>query len=485
TTSRTQGALTSQFQYDPVGRLLAQVAGHLGVGASAEPVIARRYEYDEGGNLLAIDDKRNGRKTYSYDVIGRIMSAVQPDLAERFAFDPAHNLLDDTVASAGRVEGNRVRVFEDKRYDYDAHGNLTEKLSGKHTRLKLEWNAAHQLVKSVVTRNAKEANPTVQTVKYAYDPFGRRIAKRDGFGMTRFVWDGNRLLSEARGKWERTYVYEPDSFVPLAQLDSVADDGDSGRSSEVHHIHTDHLGTPNEVTDQQGEIVWATQYKAWGNVVRLAHTAQRRKVLAALDAESVPSAVEHAQPIRFLGQYHDSETGLHYNRFRYYDADYGRFVSPDPIGLSGGNNLYQYASNPISWIDPLGLTPLEKGMPLPDATKVYRISTEGPYNFNFNSRELDAIATGKLNPPGISLIRAGSPAEAMDIWNNAFRDRPAVSIGEVSAKDIRAAGYDVIHDPSKKGALRENHARLVHPDGVDGFNSNTDKLVPKFSNCRC
>ncbi|WP_370663765.1 DUF6861 domain-containing protein [Massilia antarctica] len=354
-TSRTQGALTSQFQYDPVGRLLAQVAGHLGVGASAEPMIARRYEYDEGGNLLAIDDKRNGRKTYSYDVIGRIMSAVQPDLAERFAFDPAHNLLDETVASAGRVEGNRVRVFEDKRYDYDAHGNLTEKLTGKHTRLKLEWNAAHQLVKSVVTRNAQEPNPTVQTVKYAYDPFGRRIAKRDGFGMTRFVWDGNRLLCEARGKWERTYVYEPGSFVPLAQLDSVADDDGSGRSSEVHHIHTDHLGTPNEVTDQQGEIVWATEYKAWGNVLRVVQAAPKRHSLAAVEAEAANDVADF-QPIRFLGQYHDSETGLNYNRFRYYDADCGRYVSLDPIGLVGGTNSYQYAPNPSGWTDPLGLS---------------------------------------------------------------------------------------------------------------------------------
>ncbi|NHZ42951.1 DUF6861 domain-containing protein [Massilia aquatica] len=353
-TSRTQGALTSQFQYDPVGRLLAQVAGHLGVGASTEPVIARRYQYDESGNLLAVDDKRNGRKTYSYDVLGRIMSAVQPTLAERFAFDPAHNLLDTTVASAGRVEGNRVRVFEDKRYDYDAHGNLTEKLTGKHTRLKLEWNAAHQLVKSVVTRNAQESNPTVQTVKYAYDPFGRRMIKRDGFGLTRFVWEGNRLLCEARGKWERTYVYEPDSFVPLAQLDSLAGEGDSERRSEVHYIHTDHLGTPNEVTDQQGEIVWATQYKAWGNVLRVVHAAPTRHSVAAVEAEAANDAAQF-QPIRFLGQYHDSETGLNYNRFRYYDADCGRYVSLDPIGLAGGSNSYQYAPNPSAWVDPLGL----------------------------------------------------------------------------------------------------------------------------------
>ncbi|MEH6458726.1 RHS repeat-associated core domain-containing protein [Chitinimonas sp. JJ19] len=70
-----------------------------------------------------------------------------------------------------------------------------------------------------------------------------------------------------------------------------------------------------------------------------------------------PAAFEHAQvqPLRFQGQYFDAETGLHYNRFRYYDPDVGRFVSNDPIGLGGRENTYQYSVNPIDWIDPLGL----------------------------------------------------------------------------------------------------------------------------------
>jgi len=61
------------------------------------------------------------------------------------------------------------------------------------------------------------------------------------------------------------------------------------------------------------------------------------------------------QPLRFQGQYYDTETGLHYNRFRYYDPDVGRFTSKDPIGLLGGDNLYMYAPNPMGWVDPLGL----------------------------------------------------------------------------------------------------------------------------------
>ncbi|WP_312676989.1 RHS repeat-associated core domain-containing protein, partial [Escherichia coli] len=61
------------------------------------------------------------------------------------------------------------------------------------------------------------------------------------------------------------------------------------------------------------------------------------------------------QNLRYQGQYLDRETGLHYNLHRYYDPDVGRFMVTDPIGLAGGINLYQYAPNPLSWIDPLGL----------------------------------------------------------------------------------------------------------------------------------
>ncbi|XOV40457.1 RHS repeat-associated core domain-containing protein [Pseudomonas sp. App30] len=60
------------------------------------------------------------------------------------------------------------------------------------------------------------------------------------------------------------------------------------------------------------------------------------------------------QNLRFQGQYLDRETGLHYNTFRFYDPDVGRFVSPDPIGLAGGVHAYQYAVNPLGWADPSG-----------------------------------------------------------------------------------------------------------------------------------
>ena len=112
------------------------------------------------------------------------------------------------------------------------------------------------------------------------------------------------------------------------------------QDNNISYYHNDHLGTPRELTDEEGNIVWEAQYKTWGNIAKEKYNQKESKIV---------------QSFRFQGQYYDQETGLHYNRFRYYDADVGRFISQDPIGLMGGMNLYQYAPNPTGWVDPLGL----------------------------------------------------------------------------------------------------------------------------------
>ncbi|EAM3410041.1 RHS domain-containing protein [Salmonella enterica] len=110
-----------------------------------------------------------------------------------------------------------------------------------------------------------------------------------------------------------------------------------GEADEVLYYHTDVNGAPEEMTDGGGNIVWEAGYQVWGN---LTHEKETRPV---------------QQNLRFQGQYLDRETGLHYNLYRFYDPDIGKFISGDPISIRGGINLYQYAPNPISWIDPLGL----------------------------------------------------------------------------------------------------------------------------------
>ena len=123
---------------------------------------------------------------------------------------------------------------------------------------------------------------------------------------------------------------------------------------EIFHVHADHLGTPRELTDAAGHLVWAASYKAWGAAVEIAHPP-RRVLGGAVEECWEEQADPVTQNLRSQGQYFDPETGLHYNRYRYYDPAVGRFIGQDPIGLLGGSNSYQYGPNPVVWIDPLGL----------------------------------------------------------------------------------------------------------------------------------
>ncbi|WP_375577485.1 RHS repeat-associated core domain-containing protein [Paracidovorax oryzae] len=291
-------------------------------------------------------------------------------------------------------------------------------------------------------RAGRDGGPIRQVFRYRYDPLGRRIAKEDDFGQTRFVWEGLRLLQESRGAQTSTYVYEPASYRPLARIDGAGllepehpvavlalagEDprGDpamgkvrsipvtNGDASDAHHavagpvgatarylaelgaqrkgavetsasvrmpepdlaqqtasasvpsarIYYFHLqpnGLPDEMSDRNGQVVWRAQYRVWGSAVAegwQAFDAAGRPVdtsMAEMGIQTQAGASPMPQNLRMQGQYLDRETGLHYNTFRYYDADLGAFTTPDPIGLAGGMNLHRYASNPLAWIDPLG-----------------------------------------------------------------------------------------------------------------------------------
>jgi RHS repeat-associated protein len=117
-------------------------------------------------------------------------------------------------------------------------------------------------------------------------------------------------------------------------------DGKGPKKACPFYYQLDHLGTPQELTDYSGEIVWSAQYDAYGKVAAV--------TLAGEDYLD--------QPLRFQGQYFDVESGLHYNRHRYYDPRLGRYLTPDPVKLAGGLNQYQYVPNPTGWVDPLGLS---------------------------------------------------------------------------------------------------------------------------------
>ncbi len=179
----------------------------------------------------------------------------------------------------------------------------------------LHWNAEHQLAEAVSRRNGTE-----QRTRYGYDAFGRRSWKQDAFGVTHFIWDGNRLLSEERGNQQHIWIYEDEGLVPLAQISTRR--GESEHDAQVYWYHTDQAGLPRELTGVTGDIAWRADYRAWGST---------------LWVETAEQAEPVHQPLRFQGQYYDAETGLHYNRFRYY-ASGCRAVCQPGSDRSGGRD---------------------------------------------------------------------------------------------------------------------------------------------------
>ncbi len=319
---RQQGQLLSHYHYDDQQRLHAHA-----VTQQNHYLYQRQYDYDKSSNLTRLLDTRKGEHRYHYDPLNRLTRADHSqDLQERFGHDPASNLLMQDRPGPDIVAGNRLLMQGDNHYDYDAFGNLIRERRGKGHQLVTEYryDCQHRLIS--VTK------PNGQTASYRYDPFGRRISKTVDGVTTEFFWQGDKLIAEHHKDKHRSYIYEPDSFRPLALLE-----GFGPKATKPYHYQLDHLGTPQELTTPEGEVVWSAHYRAYGEISRL-------------DIGKVDN------PIRFQGQYFDEESGLHYNRHRYYNPDIGRYLTPDPVKLAGGINTYQYVPNPTGWVDPLGLS---------------------------------------------------------------------------------------------------------------------------------
>ncbi|WBC01025.1 DUF6531 domain-containing protein [Micromonospora sp. WMMA1976] len=312
---RTIGGLVALRQtFDAAGRLTGQ---HIANGAE------RRYTYDAADRVTAIADSLAGDLAFTPDDTGRIR-AVDGDVPQRYDYDEAGNLVG---AGGGRWEftGTMLVRSDDATFSYDAKGRLTGRVDDAGA-WRFEWDAEDRMVLAVT--------PGGDRWRYRYDGFGRRIAKQRLGDDDRvleevsFAWSGDLMLEQTHrdatgATTTTTWDYRPDAPVPVAQTD----DG------TLRAVVTDRIGTPTHLVEPGGGLRWWSRGDLWGR-----------------------GADRTATPLAFPGQYVDAETGLHYNRFRYYDPATGRYVSPDPLGLSGGPNPTAYVSDPLTVADPLGLT---------------------------------------------------------------------------------------------------------------------------------
>ncbi|WP_206788937.1 RHS repeat-associated core domain-containing protein [Amycolatopsis sp. MtRt-6] len=348
--SRRFGHTELRQWWDPQDRLLGQA-----VRAGDRTTQRREYAYLPDGHLAGVTDALSGPRALEVDAAGRVRSVSGPAWREDYAYSasgaithagwPAGllsfggsgwrsprpeaepRMSPDAAVGPRRYAGTLLTAAGDTVYRHDALGRTVERQ--RHGRSwHYRWNSDDRLT-GVGTPDGTEW-------VYRYDALGRRIAKLrlDGDGRVAeaigFTWDGTELAEETHAGMTVGWDREPEAGRPIAQTERW------GTGERFHTIVTDLVGAPAELVDEAGEIAWHPRATLWGKV-----------------------ADEPARawtPLRFPGQYHDRETGLHYNFHRYYDPETGRYLSHDPLGLGPAPDSLAYVPNPTRQIDPLGLT---------------------------------------------------------------------------------------------------------------------------------
>jgi RHS repeat-associated protein len=269
------------------------------------------------------------------------------------------------------------------------------------------------------------------------------------------------------------------------RVPDIATGNERKRRTTMRYYHADQVGLPYQLTSGSGSSDWSAHYGAWG-------TTQDPASLRVIANASSMNARGH-QPLRFPGQYFDSETGLHYNMHRYYDPDTGRFAMHDPIGLRGGINLYRYTSNPNRWIDPLGLQPGKLNLVNPaDPLWFFGELYQGlPGCFTViahglaNGQVTAGVGADRVSPPGLANAISHSPGyeDGMPVLltacNSGKRD-PAS--GEPYAQRLSNSLQAPVTAPN--GVLNQVHGFDGH-QMVAHFSPSQDiKFVDFYPQCR-
>lgn len=327
--------LITDFFYDTAGRLIEKR-----FGGESERL---QNQLDNQGQIIQQTWVRNDVQDvnpFQYDRLGRLVrdGAAEDDIDWLFGYDPVGN----------RLSQQKSDNSENISYEYEANSNLLSQFDSTVVQIdsagntlndgfrQYKYDAMNRL--SIVTNNQNGIEAS-----YTYNYMGHRARKQLSGSQQidiRYVYgQEGELLGEynATGSRIREYIYyiEGESRELIAQIES---DG------SIHYIHTDHLMTPRLATNQNQEVVWRWKGEAFG--------------VGGIDEDPDSDGNSLVINHRFPGQHYDLESELFYNWNRYYDPQHGRYITTDPIGLSGGLNTFAYANlNPLKYTDPEGLFP--------------------------------------------------------------------------------------------------------------------------------
>ncbi len=360
--------------------------------------------YDANGNPATFYSSE-GSKNHTYDALDRLDTSSGPYGSRDYDYDINGNRTREQVDSVSNnysydTNTNRMNINAGNAVMMDANGNTTS-LGGMNISYtsdnrvsNISGNAFYSYnglgersMKALRASGAAGTHGYQQKTVYIYGIDGKLMAETGSSGKIKqeYIYLNDKLLA--------TIVYEPaggesilnadmdndgavgvDDFLVWyynhyntgdisrdLNADDLLDTNDinlavncalsggtaagcttSSYSTSIYYAHNDHLGTSHMLSNESGVAVWRAVYDPFGKAT----------VNEDLDDDGNSVTLN----MRFPGQYYDTESGLHYNYFRHYNPETGRYITSDPIGLSGGSNTYSYVlSNPIAYIDALGL----------------------------------------------------------------------------------------------------------------------------------
>ena len=470
------GGVHIKTHHDSLGR-----ETYKSVGARNVEQFRRSYTWGIGNRLHATEDGLTGRRVrYDYDEFDNLLSAEYKqgnDVERIYRIPDRIGNLFETREKDDRKYGAGSRLTEDRDYfyHYDCEGNLVFKefrtLDWTGVSVPLGVQKAHLEEELGITFRAfgagwrydwqsdgmlsRVVRPDGKEVSFAYDALGRRTEKTYEDVVTHFVWDGNvplhewqEISSDAEKTNITTWLFEQNTFIPAAKL---------AANGESFSIVTDYLGTPLQAFDNNGNKVWEQELDIFGR-------------------ERTGNNKSSFIPFKYQGQYEDAETGLYYNRFRYYDSRTGNYISQDPIGLAGGNpTFYGYVFNSNIELDILGLIIVYRALNGKQEEQALNNTSIQPKNSSANYSIQEHIDNGNLETQYISTTKRQEIAERYASPNPKRGKTESSTIIEIDTDKLNPKKVcDVsnginpetgvpLNNPARKWARKDSEV-LIHGD---------------------
>ncbi len=394
------------------------------------PSLAREYRYDNAGNVSAVTSRedygRETRREYRLDRNGQVTAVTASGTGlgygegdESYGYDSCgylkaqsaggHRISEETDQYAG---GHRLKQAGNTQYDYDAAGRMVSRTRHRDgyrpETERFRWDSRDQLTGYCSAQG--------EQWEYRHDASGRRTEKRCDRKKIRFtyLWDGDSIAEIREYRDDELYSVRHlvfNGFELISQQFSRVRQPHPSVAPQwvtrTNHAVSDLTGRPLMLFNSEGKTVWRPgQTSLWGLALSLPADTGYPDPRGELDPEADPGLL-------YAGQWQDTESGLCYNRFRYYEPETGMYLVSDPLGLLGGKQTYRYVPNPLGYIDPLGLA--KTSVP---AEKI------------------------SLSDKARDLFRQGKVREALDVH---YEDLVRRKLGGIS-QEIAGREYDVVTD---------------------------------------